>query len=134
MADDGERLPGVELTRDDNVASGEMRFNRQKIRVLFVAGSTFPEVEFIRNALLRDTGLSASTWLQTADQQYEHPGSPPIKRLPITDEEMNEFDCIVLYDPDPALWAESFPQLLADFVAKAAARTLLDEPLNCPVS
>lgn len=110
---------GVELTRDDNVASGEMRVIRQKIRVLFIAGSTFPEVEFIRNALLRDAGLSASTWLQTADAQYEHPGSPPIKRLPITEAEINEFDCVVLYDPDPALWPADFPQLLADFIAKA---------------
>lgn len=110
---------GVELTKDDNVASGEMRIIRQKIRVLFVAGSTFPEVEFVRNAILRDASLSASTWLQTADAQYEHPGNPPIKRLPITADEMNEFDCIVLYDPDPSLWPETFPQLLADFVAKA---------------
>jgi hypothetical protein len=110
---------GVELTKDDNVATGEMRIIRQKIRVLFDAGSTFPEVEFVRNAILRDASLSASTWLQTADAQYEHPGNPPIKRLPITADEMNEFDCVVLYDPDPSLWPANFPQLLADFVAKA---------------
>lgn len=130
---------GVELTRDDNVTTAEMRVIRQKIRVLFVAGSTFPEVEFIRNALLRDTGLSASTWLQTADPQYEHPGNPPIKRLPITEEEMNEFDCVVMYDPDPELWPENFPELLSDFVARAGGglvyvagermtKTLFDRP------
>ena len=115
------RLEGVgsELTDTDNLATGEMRVIRQKIRVLFVAGSTFPEVEFVRNALLRDTGLSASTWLQTADAKYEQFGNPPVKRLPVTQEEMNEFDCVVLYDPDPALWPDNFPQLLTDFVAKA---------------
>ena len=130
---------GVELTRDDNVTTAEMRVIRQKIRVLFVAGSTFPEVEFIRNALLRDAGLSASTWLQTADPQYEHPGNPPIKRLPVTAEEMHEFDCVVTYDPDPALWPENFPELLTEFVAKAGGglvyvagermtKTLFDRP------
>jgi hypothetical protein len=87
--------------------------------VLFVAGSTFPEVEFIRNTLLRDSGISGSTWLQTADSQYDHPGNPPIKRLPRTREEMNEFDCVVLYDPDPALWPQDYNELLTDFVAKA---------------
>ena len=130
---------GVELTRDDNVTTAEMRVIRQKIRVLFVAGSTFPEVEFIRNALLRDAGLSASTWLQTADASYEHPGNPPVKRLPVAEEEMNEFDCVVMYDPDPELWPENFPQLLSDFVAKAGGglvyvagermtKTLFDRP------
>ena len=110
---------GPELTSDDNTASEEVRVIRQRIRVLFVAGSTFPEVEFIRNALLRDSGVSGSTWLQTADASYDHPGNPPVKRLPRTREEMNEFDCVVLYDPDPSLWPQDYHELLTDFVAKA---------------
>ena len=32
---------------------------------------------------------------------------------------MNDFDCVILYDPDPALWPEAFPQMLVDFVGKA---------------
>ena len=45
---------GPELTTDDNVATEDVRVIRQKIHVLFIAGNTFPEVEFLRNALLRD--------------------------------------------------------------------------------
>src|SRR5436190_1786087 len=107
---------GPELTTDDNIATGETRAIRQKIRVLFIAGSTFPEVEFVRNAVLRDPGLAASTWLQTADANYVQPGNPVLKRLPATPEELNDFDCIVLYDPDPALWPSDYAQLLSDFV------------------
>ncbi len=110
---------GTELSADDNITMADVRAIRQKIRVLFIAGETFPEVEFIRNALLRDNALSASTWLQTADADYEQPGDPRIKRLPMTAEELNEFDCVVLYDPDPALWPSDFPQILSDFVAKS---------------
>jgi hypothetical protein len=110
---------GPELTTDDNVATAEVRAIRQKIRVLFIAGSTFPEVEFIRNAILRDNQLSASTWLQTADKTYVQPGNPVLKRLPQTEEELNDFDCIILYDPDPALWPPEYTQLLSDFVGKA---------------
>ncbi len=110
---------GAELTTEDNTAAAEVRVIRQKIRVLFIAGSTFPEVEFIRNAILRDTALSASTWLMTADARYDQPGNPPIKRLPATQEELNEFDCIILYDPEPTLWPTQYPQFLTDFVAKA---------------
>lgn len=110
---------GPELTQDDNVALSEMRFVRQRIRALFIAGTSFPEFEFVRNALLRDTGMNASTWLQTADANYEHPGNPSIKRLPQTQEEMNDFDCVVLYDPDPSLWPGNFPELLSTFVTEA---------------
>jgi hypothetical protein len=110
---------GPQLSPEDDVATADVRVIHQKIRVLFVAGSTFPEVEFLRNTLLRDSSISASTWLQTADADYEQPGDPRIKRLPATADELDEFDCIVLYDPDPNLWPDTFPQLLSDFVAKS---------------
>jgi hypothetical protein len=110
---------GPELTTADNVQLAEVRAIRQKIKVLFVAGHSFPEFEFIRNMLLRDNGMSAATWLQTADKDYEQPGTPPIKRLPVTQEELNDFDCVILYDPDPTLWPEQFPQMITDFVGKA---------------
>lgn len=110
---------GPELTTDDNVATEEIRVIRQKIKVLFIAGNTFPEVEFIRNALLRDSGVAASTWLQAATADYEQPGNPIIKRLPQTQEELNDYDCVVLYDPDPNGWPQQFPQMLTDFVGRA---------------
>jgi hypothetical protein len=110
---------GVELTEDDNVAMAEVRAIRQKIRVLLIASNAFPEVEFLRNALLRDTGVSVSTWLQSADATYENPGTPAIRRLPQTQEEINDFDCVVLYDPDPSGWPGNFPDMIANFVADA---------------
>jgi hypothetical protein len=110
---------GPELTTDDNIATEEIRVIRQKIRVLFVAGSTFPEVEFLRNAILRDAQVSASTWLQSATADYEQPGNPIIKKLPQTQEELNDYDAVVLYDPDPNAWPQNFPQMLQDFVGKA---------------
>lgn len=110
---------GPELTTADNMQLAEVRVIRQKIKVLFVSGHAFPEYEFIRNMLLRDTALSAGIWLQTADKDYVQQGSPAIKRLPINSEELNDFDCVILYDPDPSLWPENFPQMLVDFVGKA---------------
>ena len=110
---------GPELRPDDHSATATVRAIREKIRVLFIAGETFPEVEFIRAMLLRDSGIAASTWLQTADADYEQPGDPRLLRLPATAEELNDFDCIILYDPDPNLWPAEYSQMLTDFVAKA---------------
>ena len=110
---------GAELKTDDHTAIADVRAINQKMKVLFIAGETFPEVEFIRAMLLRDKGMSASTWNQTADVDYEQPGDPALHRLPETAEELNDYDCIILYDPDPNLWPADYSQLLSDFVAKA---------------
>jgi len=110
---------GPELHANDHTANADVRAIRDKIKVLFIAGETFPEVEFVRAMLLRDPSISASTWLQTSDPDYEQPGDPRLKRLPETAEELNEYDCIILYDPDPNLWPADYSQLLSDFVAKA---------------
>lgn len=110
---------GPELTTANNVALAEVRIIRQKIKVLFVAGHPFPEFEFIRNMLLRDNSLSAAVWLQTAEKDYTQPGTPGIKRLPTNSQELNDYDCVILYDPNPALWPDAFPQMLLDFVGKA---------------
>ncbi|WP_145454221.1 vWA domain-containing protein [Gimesia panareensis] len=110
---------GPEISQDDNLASAEVRVIRQRLNVLFIAGSTFPEVQFLRNTFLRDRQINLSTWLMAADKTYEHPGDLPIRRLPVTQEELNEYDCVILYDPDPNGWPINFPELLTNFVTKA---------------
>jgi hypothetical protein len=110
---------GPQINERNLVAVADVRAISEKIRVLFVAGETFPEVEFIRAAIMRDKSLVASTWLQTADANYEQPGNPPIKALPTTLAELDEYDCVVLYDPDPTLWSADFPQMLNDFVTRS---------------
>ncbi|KAA0139062.1 VWA domain-containing protein [Gimesia chilikensis] len=110
---------GPEISQDDNLASAEVRVIRQRLNVLFIAGSTFPEVQFLRNTFLRDRQINLSTWLMAADKTYEHPGDLPIRRLPVTQEELNDYDCVILYDPDPNGWPVNFPELLTNFVTKA---------------
>ncbi len=110
---------GPELTKDDNVAISHVKVIRQKLHVLFIAGSTFPEVQFLRNSLLLDNGIELTSWLMAADDTYEHPGDNPIRRLPSTQAELDEFDCLVLYDPDPHEWPPNFSDLMVHFVAKS---------------
>ena len=109
----------IELSVDDNVAMTEVQLIPQQLRVLFIAGSTFPEVQFIRNTLRRDKGVDISTWNQSAEEGYEHEGDNPIQRLPANEKEINNYDCVILYDPDPAKWPSNFPELLNKFVSFA---------------
>ena len=64
-----------ETDKLDNTAKLQVKIDDGKTRVLFIAGYTFPEVQFIRNALLQDESTEVVTWLQAADDGYRHPRS-----------------------------------------------------------
>ena len=91
---------------------------RQQIRVLVIAGSASPEVQFLRNALLRDPHTEYAAWIQHADPGYRQPGDRPIQRLPDNAEELRLYDAILLVDPDMKALGPTWPGLLTDFVAK----------------
>lgn len=110
---------GPELTEADNVAHANVRVVRQKIRVLLLAGFPSSEFQFIRNALLRDERIEFASWLQSADDKYEHQGHRPIRRLPATQEELNYFDVLVLADPDPRKMPPEWSEMITRFVGDA---------------
>lgn len=109
---------GPELTMDDNEASASVRVVRQRIRVLFVAGGPSPEAQFLRNALMRDQHVEYAGWLQHADPGYRQAGDRPITRLPSTDEELNQYDALLLVDPDLRAMGPQWPAMIEKFVGR----------------
>ena len=73
---------GPELTMDDNIATAAVKVVRQQIRVLLIAGGASPEVQFLRNALMRDQHVEFAAWMQHSDPGFRQPGDRPIPRLP----------------------------------------------------
>jgi hypothetical protein len=110
---------GPELDEADNVATTSIRVVRERIRVLVIAGYPSPEVQFLRNALLRDTGLELATWLQNADAGYQQIGHRPLRRLPANQEELDHYDMLILFDPDMRKLGSAWPDLLTKFVGNA---------------
>ncbi|MEZ6197107.1 MAG: hypothetical protein R3F20_15475 [Planctomycetota bacterium] len=113
-----EPVPG-EVGEDDNSSSGRTRVVKKQLRVLLVAGLAFPEVQFLTNTLMRDPGIEASTWLMFADPEYAQKGNTPIERLPNSAEELDVYDCVVLYDTDLRQLPPNFTSLLVDFVGRS---------------
>jgi len=109
-----------EIELADNAAIKQVNVVPDKTRVLFVSGYSFPEVQFLRNALLRDRSVEVSTWLMDAGDNWHHPATNlPITRMPNNIDELDKyFDCVVLYDPDPASWPIGFSDLLVEFVSQ----------------
>ena len=110
---------GTELTEADNFATHSMKIVRQQIRVLLIAGAPSPEVQFLRSALVRDTSLEFACWLQTAGQGYEQVGTRPIRRLPVNRQELEQYDVVVLFDPDMRALGTAWSDLLSQFVGTA---------------
>jgi hypothetical protein len=109
---------GPELTLEDNVATAPVRVVRQQIRVLLIAGAASPEVQFLRNALMRDQRVAFAAWIQHADPGYRQPGDRPILRLPNDMNELREYDALLLVDPDLRALGQQWPEMLTNFVGQ----------------
>jgi hypothetical protein len=109
---------GPELTLDDNTATAAVRVVRQQIRVLLIAGAASPEVQFLRNALMRDQHVEFAGWVQHADPGFRQPGDRPITRLPINNDELRQYDALLLVDPDLRALGAQWPDMITHFVGQ----------------
>jgi hypothetical protein len=109
---------GPELTREDNVTTVDVKVVRQQIRVLLIAGGPSAEVQFLRNALMRDQHVEFAAWLQHADPGFRQPGDHPITRLPSDEIELRRYDALLLVDPDMRALGPQWPELITRFVSQ----------------
>ncbi len=109
---------GPELTMEDNVSTAAVKVVRQQIRVLLIAGSPSPEVQFLRNALMRDQRVEFAAWLQHADPGFRQPGDRPISRLPNDTSELRNYDALLLVDPDLKALSPQWPDMITHFVGQ----------------
>jgi hypothetical protein len=110
---------GPELTDSDNTALKSTKVKRQRIRTLVIAGAPSPEVQFLRNALLRDPVIELACWLQSAGENYEQVGTRPVRRLPANPQELSYFDVVVLVDPNMKKLGPAWDEMLSKFVGDA---------------
>ena len=107
------------MTEDDNAAMKTVKVVRQRIRVLIIAGSPSPEVQFLRNSLLRDPLMEMACWLQSAGENYEQIGSRPVRRLPANLQELSHYDVLILIDPDLRKLGPDWDEMMMQFVGEA---------------
>ena len=78
-----------------------------------------PEVQFLRNALLRDPVIELACWLQSAGENYEQVGHRPVRRLPANPQELSFFDVVILSDPNVKQLGSGWDEMLTKFVGEA---------------
>jgi hypothetical protein len=109
---------GPELTMEDNIASVAVKVVRQQIRVLLIAGGPSPEVQFLRNTLMRDQHVEFAAWMQHSDPGFRQPGDRPIPRLPNDAAELARYDALLLVDPDLRALGAQWPDMIVNFVGQ----------------
>ncbi len=120
-----EERPG-ELTAENNGSAIEITAIEDKIRVLYVESAPRFEYRYLKNTLLREPTIVSSVLLLDADNGFAQEGTAPITRFPQTEDELFEYDILILGDidvrrsgKDEVGWLT--PQrieLIVDFVAR----------------
>jgi len=108
---ENEMLPG------DNEKSVPVRVLRNQARVLLIAGSPSWDYRLASKLLIRDKTTDVSCWLQSMSSDMEQDGDTPIRQLPRTRKALFEYDVVILMDPDPEAFDNSWVQLLKEFVS-----------------
>ncbi len=90
----------------------------KKARVLMIAGSPTHTYQFLVPLLMRDKTIDLSCWLQSMDQNMLQEGNTPIKELPRSPTELFEYDAIIMLDPDPREFDDTWMGHLETFLSE----------------
>ncbi|MEZ5989452.1 MAG: hypothetical protein R3F30_10070 [Planctomycetota bacterium] len=111
---------GEDFDAERHQATHKLTVLSEKMRVLLIAGAPTPEFRILRNQLIRDPTIDASTWLLSADKDFPQDGNTVITSLPAEPAELEAYAVVVLLDPDPdnPQLAGGFAQMLAKAVTE----------------
>lgn len=110
-----------ELVADNNTRTIEVEVIDRPIRVLYVEGYPRWEFRFLKNLLIREKSISASTYLISADRSFAQEGDVPITRLPADAQELDDYDVVVIGDVPASYFQAGQLTLLRDHISAGGA-------------
>ncbi len=90
----------------------------QLLRVLIAAGYPNYEFRYLKHLLERDSSVQLTSFLQEADPDHPASDTTAIRQFPLTSEELNQFEVIILMDLDPSLLPRSLWGRLSNYVSQ----------------
>lgn len=113
-----------EVILDNNRQTFSLDLVDRPIRVLLVDGYPRWEFRYLKNLLIREKSIAASTLLLSADRNFAQEGDIPIKRMPANADEIEPFDVIVIGDAPSRYFGADLMGLIRDHVAVRGAGLL----------
>ncbi len=117
------------IARERDTANNSIRHamivRDQQLKVLLV--DTFPRLEyrFLKHYLERDRTVELRTVLVAADPQHPEQDRTALAAFPVSPEELNQFDAVILGDVSPLYFQPSQIEMLAQFVLEQAGGLVL---------
>lgn len=106
-----------ETDLENNVARQTVEVSGERIRVLLVQASPSYEYRALVSLLERDPAVQMRTRLQESDPRFAEVDRAALESFPLTQEELFEYDVVILGDVDPGLLPRSVWPLLRRFVS-----------------
>ena len=107
-----------EYSFDNNVMDVSIKVRSKPLKLLYIDGYPRWEQRYLKNLLIREQSITSSIFLFSADDDFAQEGNNPIKRLPETHEELNEYDALIVGDVAFGQLNEWLRNNLVDAVSK----------------
>lgn len=128
----GERRVTVSITPDgddllqtNNQQEIAISYTARDLRVLFVDGYPRWEQRYLRQLLIREGSVNASTLILAPDRRYLQEGDTLIERIPSDVEDWSEYDVIMLGDVRPDVFTTAQLESLREHIARRGAGLIL---------
>ena len=108
---------GPDLVIENNSFDIDINLQNQPLKVLYVEGVPRWEYRYLKNILLREESIESSIMLLSADRSFAQEGDRPISRLPVTADEFDQFDVMVIGDVPSSIMSPDQHLLLQEAVA-----------------
>jgi hypothetical protein len=127
--------PSLDIDPEDNAQRVPLQVIDRPIRALYVDGSPRWEHRYVKNLLLREPSIDASILLLASGRRYIQEGDTLIARLPVSPEDWDTFDVIILGDLSGELFgSEQLAQLTEHIAQRGAGVLWMAGPGSTPAS
>ncbi len=117
--------PPGDLDRRDNQRAATVEILLRKTKVLLIAGGPTRDYQFLRNQLYRDSDIATDVWLQMAKPGADQESDNMLFEFPQSREELDQFDCIVAFDPDWRMLSPEQARWLERWISEKAGGMLV---------
>lgn len=125
--------PSDDHNRSDNALDADVEITDRRNRILLFASAATREYQFLRNQLQRilrsdgskDKEFVVDVMLQTGSDGVSQDSSEILPAFPETAEALNQYDCIIAFDPDWRMLSPDQTTILKKWVENEAGGLIL---------
>jgi hypothetical protein len=109
---------GADLVAANNSSEFTIELVDRPLRVLYIDGYPRWEQRYVKNLLIREKTINASTLILAPDRRYLQESDTEIDRLPASIEEWAEYDAVIIGDVSPDVFTQEQLAQLREHVAR----------------